>query len=106
MKNIGQWKEEFKKHGTLPSPWKKPWGKNRRKNIINDITKTPPPEWTSKEYEAVFAIIDNGDYAVIGNVNKVGDVWECEISCYTFKNVTHWAKVEDVLELLGFKQEE
>ena len=38
MKNIGLWKEEFKKHGTLPSPWKKPWGKNRRKNIINDIT--------------------------------------------------------------------
>ena len=98
MKNIGRWKEEYKKHGTLPKPWAKPWFKKKAKTIVKDITKTPPPEW------AVLAITDNGDFAVVGNLYKVDDVWECEISCYTFKNVTHWARIEDVLELLGFKQ--
>ena len=106
MKNISRWKEEFKKHGTLPAPWARPWFKKKLKTIVKDITKTPPPEWTSKEYEAVLAITNNGDFAVVGNLYKVGDVWECEISCHNFKNVTHWVKIEDVLDLLGFKQEE
>ena len=105
MKNIGRWKEEYKKHGTLPDLLSKPWFKKKAKTIVKDITKTPPPEWSSKEYEAVLAITDNGEFAVVGNLYNVDGAWECEISCHTFKNVTHWVRIEDVLELLGFKQE-